>query len=280
MSKLMEFNNEAPTFDWKRYPETEAFINDKIATALEGNAFAARLAERMARESSTRFGDWVDHLVIGETPGLGRTLRDLGYVRQETPYASGTPVFAHSGGMFPRIAVDHGPEVRDVAIKVESIASFSRTHDLGLNVLGYPLGPYRVGRIPGESTSLAVVERRGYVGFDPFSSDMARVGRITPQVGPRRPSGSQELWESPAATVRRRRRGVRRRPRSHPGPGHRAGGRPGPGVSPGLRGRARLLAIEEPRGPGPEGPPGPAGAGVGEPRPSHLSVVPTVLPPA
>ena len=185
------------TFDWKLWPETGAFVDARIASALEGNAFASHLAGRMHRETSTRFNDWVDHLVIGEGPGLGRTLKGLGYAQQLTPYANNSPVFAHEGGMFPKVAVamGAGPEVREVAIKVESVASFSRAHDLGLAILGYPLGPYRVAKIPGEQTSLAVVERRGFVGFDPFSSDMARIGRMTPQAA-RDALAAREIWEA------------------------------------------------------------------------------------
>jgi hypothetical protein len=184
------------TFDWKRYPGAEAFVQDKIESALAGNAFASALAGRMHRETSTRFGDWVDHVVIGEASGLARTLRAIGFAKLATPYANGLPAFAHEGGMFPRLAVatGEGPEVREVAIKVESIASFSRAHDLGLTVLGYPMGPYRVARVPGVSTSLAVVERRGYVGFDPFSGDMARIGRMTPQAA-RDAIAAREVWE-------------------------------------------------------------------------------------
>ena len=55
-------------FDWKRWPETEAFLDEAVATALEGNAFAAELADRMQRETGTWFKVWVDHLAIqGDT---------------------------------------------------------------------------------------------------------------------------------------------------------------------------------------------------------------------
>jgi hypothetical protein len=43
-----------------------------------------------------------------------------------------------------------------------------------------PLGPYRVGRISGDGTSLAVVERHGYRGFEPMDGEMARLGRMRP----------------------------------------------------------------------------------------------------
>ncbi len=184
------------TFDWKRWPEPEAFIDAKIAAALAGNSFAAKLADRMTRETSTRFTDWVDHMIIGESPGLARTLRGLGFVRQPTDHGPGSPVFAHQGGMFPKIVVATGSEVEvvEVALKVESVASFSRAHDLGLTIEGPPLGPYRVARIAGDPTTLAVIERRGFVGFDPFASDMARIGRMTPQAA-RDSLAARELWE-------------------------------------------------------------------------------------
>src|SRR5690242_14304113 len=97
-----------PTFDWKRWPETETTVEGLIATALEGNAFARSLAERMPAETGTRFPIWVDHLVIGDTPGLADQLEGLGYERQATRYAVQAPLFAHPGGIFPRIAIVPG----------------------------------------------------------------------------------------------------------------------------------------------------------------------------
>jgi hypothetical protein len=197
-------------FDWRRWPETEALVDDLIATALEGNRFAHSLSERMLAETGTRFKDWVDHLVAAGPPDLARTLVRLGYQRQSTPYAVGVPLFAHPGGIFPRVAVvagdDRGPhgrdfEVREVAIKVESIAAFSRAHDLGLEILGYPLGPYRSARIDGDGTGLVVVERRGYLGFEPFPGEPAREGRMKPHAA-RDALAARDLW-----AARRRRFG-------------------------------------------------------------------------
>ena len=74
------------------------------------------------------------------------------------------------------------------------MAEFSRAHNLGLEVSGYPLGPYRLARVPGERTSLAVVERRGYLGFEPFPGDLARIGRMTPHAA-RDALAARDLWE-------------------------------------------------------------------------------------
>jgi hypothetical protein len=197
---------EAPSmeWEWKRWPKTEGFVDDLIATAVEGNAFARELAERMPRETGTRFPIWVDHLVVAGGPGLADRLGALGYERQPIQYAVGVPVFAHPGGIFPRLALAAGGSggsngspagVREVAIKVDSVAAFSRAHDLGLEIVGYPMGPYRVGRIPGERTTLAAVERRGYLGFEPFPGDLAREGRMKPQAA-RDALAALDLWRA------------------------------------------------------------------------------------
>jgi hypothetical protein len=196
MSTTLE-SPPAPAFEWQRWPETEAFVDGLIVRALEGNPFAATLSGRMASETSTRFKDWVDHLVVSDRPGLARTLAGLGYARRPETYAVSAPVFAHEGGMFPMVAIVPGgtQDVMEVAIKVESVADFSEAHDLGLEIYGYPLGPYRVARLAGAATTFAAVERRGYLGFDPFSGDMARLGRMVPHAA-RDAIAAREVWQT------------------------------------------------------------------------------------
>ena len=87
----------------------------------------------------------------------------------------------------------------EVAIKVERVADFSRAHDLGLEMIGYPVGPYRVGRVPGGKTALAVVERRGYLGFEPFPGDLAREGRMKPHAARDALAARDLLAGAPAA---------------------------------------------------------------------------------
>jgi hypothetical protein len=193
----------SPVFEWKRWPETEAFVGELLATALDGNAFAAGLAERMLRETGTPFGVWADHLVVPGGDALMRRLVELGFQRQPIMYSVGALVFGHPGGIFPRIVVQadgagNGPratatKVHEVAIKVERVAAFSRAHDLGLEMSGYALGPYRLARIPGAHTTLAIVERRGYLGFEPFPGELARAGRMQPQAA-RDALAARDLW--------------------------------------------------------------------------------------
>ena len=57
------------------------------------------------------------------------------------------------------------------------------------------MGPYRVGRVPGERTTLAVVERRGYLGFEPFPGELAREGRMKPHAA-RDALAARDLWQA------------------------------------------------------------------------------------
>ena len=194
-SPIVSSRRVTHTFAWQRYPGAELFVTGAVERALAGNDFADVLARRMADETSTVFVDWVDHLVLTERPGLADELTRHGFSRMAVPYAVNAPAYEHIGGMFPMITVvpGAGPEVREVAIKVESIGDFSRAHDLGLEPSGYALGPYRVARVAGAATSLAVVERRGYRGFEPFPGELARVGRMAPQIA-RDALAGYDLW--------------------------------------------------------------------------------------
>ncbi len=104
----------------------------------------------MPGETGTRFKDWVDHLVIRGGATTVDRLASLGFERQAANYAVNAPVFAHPGGIFPRVAIMPAPPgqngsetvaVSEIAIKVERVADFSRAHDLGLEIEGYPMGP-------------------------------------------------------------------------------------------------------------------------------------------
>jgi hypothetical protein len=190
-------------FEWQRWPQAEALVDRLIERGLEGNAFAAELAGRMIRETGTSFKVWVDHIVVEGSAELVKNLVATGYEREVAPYVLGVPVYGHAKGVFPRIAIvssaggngdlDGLQNVRDLAIKVESVVAFSRAHDLGLELLGYPLGPYRSGVVPGERTRLVILERRAFLGFEPFPGDLAREGRMAPQAA-RDALDARDLW--------------------------------------------------------------------------------------
>ena len=87
---------------------------------------------------------------------------------------------------------------------------------------------------------------------------------------------ARDLWQAAAAgstTMKRESTATEATPRAR----DRAGGLDRPGVPPGLRGRARLLAVAQHGGAGPEGPPGPARPGLGQPRPPYVPLLAAVL---
>lgn len=196
---------EPARFDWNRWPETENLVNELTASALEGNAFARALAERMPPETGTIFQNWLDHFYVTAPASFADRLTGLGYELEVEPHSVGVAVYAHHGGLFPQIAVaaaETGEEtvaVKDVGIKVESAAAFSGAHNLGLEVQGYPLGPLRFARVAGEGTDLIAMERRAYLGFDAFPDAFDREGRMKPHAA-RDAMAARDLW------VARRRR--------------------------------------------------------------------------
>ncbi len=193
---MLSTQETAASFDWKLHPEAEALVASLLGIGVAGNPALADLSNRMASQTSTRLVDWVDHLVVTDRPGLNVRILDADFEKKAMPYpVTGATVYAHEGGMFPRIIVlsGSGPEVREVAIKVESVADFSRAHDLGLEIEGYPMGPFRIGRVAGEGTGLTVVERRGYIGFEPYSGEMAKIGRMAPHAA-REALAARDLW--------------------------------------------------------------------------------------
>ncbi len=187
---------KAAEFDWRRWPETDVLVDELTRQALDRHAFARGLAERMAPETGTIFQNWLDHFVVVAPSSFADRLTALGYFRTADSHGVGVPVFAHAGGLFPRIAVapGNGEEVvREVGIKVESVAAFSGAHHLGLRPRGYPMGPLRTLRVPGEGVDLVAVERRAYLGFETFPSESAREGRMKPHAA-REALAARDLW--------------------------------------------------------------------------------------
>ncbi|AMV39382.1 hypothetical protein [Planctomyces sp. SH-PL62] len=191
----------AAPFQWRRWPETESLINELTRQSLAGHAFAASLAERLPPETGTIFQNWLDHFVVAAPPSFANRLVTLGYERTPDTHSVGVPVYAHPGGVFPRIAVGPKPKssagaepvVRDVGLKVESVAAFSGAHDLGLRLQGYPMGPLRSARVPGEGVDLVVVERRAYLGFENYPTEAARRGLMKPHAA-REALAARDLW--------------------------------------------------------------------------------------
>ena len=157
----------------------------------------------MPRETGTRFKVWVDHLVVAVKPALPIDWTRLGFERQQglvrrrrsVVRASRRNLSPHRPGTV-RASDRTGREaaVRDeVAIKVERVADFSRAHDLGLEIAGYSMGPYRVGRVPGDDDDAGRGRAAGLPGFRAVSGRAGARGANEAARGTRRPGGTRPL---------------------------------------------------------------------------------------
>ena len=248
-------------------PPRSELVNRLIDQALEGNPFAAELAARMVPRPVPGLptGLTISFLKVGRCPGRWSPWA----MRHPIAYEVGVPVYAHAGGIFPGSPLKSRAGKRTSRGLARSSRSRSRssrsprspgsrpgTGDPGLSAGSVPGRPdRRSGDEPGGRRAAglprvrAVPRRPAARGADEAARGARRPGRARPLAGP-------------APAVRRRRGGVRR-DRGDPRPRDRAGRLARPGLPPGLRGRARLLAVAEPRRAGPEGPAGPARAWAG-----------------
>ncbi len=216
-----------------------------------GQRLRRDMAERMPGETGTRFSVWVDHLVLSGVGGLEARLGELGFERQPIRYAVNAPVFAHPGGIFPRLAImaaspgGNGaggtapparipPSARSRSRSTRSRRSPGPTTWAWISRVTR-WGPTGSAAYPGADDD----GRRRAQGLPGLRTLPRRDGPRRPDEaarGPRRPGRAGPLAR-PSTPVRGRCPGVRRH-RGDSGAGHRAGRIDRPGVSPGLRGRA------------------------------------------
>jgi hypothetical protein len=156
------------SFDWPLAYEAEAWLGLLIASFLERNAVARRLAGRMSEETGTDFYEWVDHLVMA--PGHEAEMWAVGLTEEMTEAPAGVTVWHHPKAMMPRVLVSadggSGPGPGRLALKPESLVDFLARQDLPAPIegdFGARLRRAVVSDEPG--ARLEAVERLGYRGF-------------------------------------------------------------------------------------------------------------------
>jgi hypothetical protein len=154
-------------FYWERHPEVESLVIYYLERYAGKNRFLDDFGERLARQTSSGLINWVDHIRVPDSPELRRKLKELGFERSA---ASPTPVFVHSGVLLPALAPVAGDSDAGVALRADSIESFSRANGFEAAIEGAPLSPYRRALVAKENgVGFWVVERRGTRDFDPVS---------------------------------------------------------------------------------------------------------------
>src|SRR5437879_2352714 len=91
-------------FKWPRCPEADTCIEETIQAFLAKHSFAAHLALRMKTKTSTRFSDWVDHLLLPAGHSSSSQLEHLGFWEdKKARRPSKVQVFYHPYADLPKI---------------------------------------------------------------------------------------------------------------------------------------------------------------------------------
>jgi hypothetical protein len=172
-----EFDWGVEFFNWMTFPEADEFLRGLIDDFTVNQNRAGELAGSIEWGTSTRFMDWVDHMVLPEDSVDEDHLVYMGFTedeKAETQY--GARCFRHRGSVLFPILLRSG-RMTELAIGVDDLDLFRKRHKRHAEILGDPFSPYRWMDITREHDHLlTAIERRGYDGFfaerpREFSSD-------------------------------------------------------------------------------------------------------------
>lgn len=153
-------------FDWGLYPQTENFLIQHLDIFLKNNRFAQELSARIEHETSARFYDWIDHMVLPENAVSKTIIEEAGFQKTENIEAPPDAlVFLHPEAVFFPVLLRKN-KFTEVALKPERIDHFIQITGKSIAIEGDIYAPYRKAVISVQGDYiLSAVERRGYHGF-------------------------------------------------------------------------------------------------------------------
>lgn len=167
-------------FNWTLYPEAERFLTTEVESFLKKNTFSNNLREKMFREASIHFFDWLDHVVMPYSSSLKEKLLAFGFTLiKKTEAPAQHLVFRHERAIFPQVLLctktrsKNGTKrisegIYEAALKVECITDILSVLDIASEIEGAPLTQFRSAFLnQHRGTSLKAVERKGYIDFRP-----------------------------------------------------------------------------------------------------------------
>lgn len=156
----------ADNIDWKLYPHAENLLIQHIDTFLKNNSFACKLSSAIERDTSTRFFDWIDHMVLSEDFLSVRAIKEAGFEESchiEAP--TGMRVFVHPGAVFFPVLLSQ-INFTEVVLKPERLDHFIQVIGRNISREGDMYGSYRKAVISSQGDYiLSAAERRGFRGF-------------------------------------------------------------------------------------------------------------------
>lgn len=123
-------NEQLAAYDWKCYPETADFLNERIVAFSQQSPTLGKFANDLQAKTGTRLIDWVDHLELHWSDALEATLIRLGY---EEVTGFNFKLFQHVAAHFPPIQSSSLSAER-LFLLVESVVDFLATHQYALQL--------------------------------------------------------------------------------------------------------------------------------------------------
>lgn len=159
---------------WEPHPDAEALVTELLDEVLARSSKARAFADDLVRSCGVRLRDLIDHVLVPRD--WAQRFEDAGWERVEPG------VRRHQGGRFP--AVLDGNRDIELAVRVESVATFVEAQGLDVQVVGEAHSPYRFADVfRGGGVLISVVERNGFPGFDisAVGADTIRAARVHQQ---------------------------------------------------------------------------------------------------
>jgi len=152
-------------YDWGLYPQAERLLHIEVERFISKNSFARSFSKKMWDKTSTRFFDWIDHIVVPESRIRETALIRLGFSELNVETQKGTRAFKHSGTIFFPVVLTEGREM-EVVIKTENIDHCVIKLNKKAKILGKKYSPYSKAILSKQGNYiLSAAERRGYSGF-------------------------------------------------------------------------------------------------------------------
>jgi hypothetical protein len=140
---------------------------DLLVNFLKGNQTAFELGKRMEEHTSTRFFEWVDHMVFSQEKFDIQDIIMLGYKEnKDLELPPETRMYNIPGSNLFPILLRSGA-TNELFIRPESIRDFQRIWSVKSEINGIENGPFNTLGISRQNDSVFLAcERRGYDGFE------------------------------------------------------------------------------------------------------------------
>ena len=104
-------------FDWQPQPLAAAFVNELVEDVLAARSDIGLLAQRMRDETGTRLVDWLETIMLEDTPAMRDKISAAGFVKGKGQF------WRNTSGLFPKLGLHR--EDTTIKIKVDSVDDFT-----------------------------------------------------------------------------------------------------------------------------------------------------------